>query len=301
MSTAPTTLAARLASGPPLVLDGATGTELERLGIRSTLPLWSAHALLEAPQSVLQVHRAYIEAGAEVLTANTFRTQRRALARGHHGERARELTGFAVDLARRALADVARPVWVVGSAPPLEDCFRPDLVPDDDALAREHAEHAAHLVAAGVDAILAETHHTVREATAATRAAGEAGAAVLVSFTCDARGRLLSGESLESAIAGVAPFGPLAVGVNCLPPAAVPRCLAALRACGLPFLVYANGGGSDAAGRFLAHEGEAPEAFAAHAHRWCEAGARAVGGCCGTTADHVECIAAVCSQRAAPR
>ncbi len=296
-----TRLADRLAAGPPLVLDGATGTELERLGIRATLPLWSAHALLEAPQAVLQVHRDYIRAGADLLTANSFRTQERTLARGHHGPRARELTAFAVDLARRALAGADHAVWVLGSAPPLEDCFRPDLVPDDDALAREHAAHAVHLAAAGVDAILAETHHTVREAVAAARAAREAGSDVLVSFVCDGEARLLSGEPLAEGLEAVTPLAPLALGVNCLAPAAVPPCLPLLRGREVPFLVYANLGAPDEDGRFVVSDGTLPEGFAEHAERWCEAGARIVGGCCGTTAEHIECVAAMRNRRAAGR
>ena len=63
--------------GGALILDGATGTELERAGLRTGLPLWSTHALLEAPEAVLRIHAAYLAAGAEILTANTFRTQRR--------------------------------------------------------------------------------------------------------------------------------------------------------------------------------------------------------------------------------
>ena len=59
----------RLAKGPPLLLDGATGTELERQGIPSELPLWSARAVIEAPQAVLAIHRAYVAAGAQALTA----------------------------------------------------------------------------------------------------------------------------------------------------------------------------------------------------------------------------------------
>jgi S-methylmethionine-dependent homocysteine/selenocysteine methylase len=295
-------LADRVAEGPPLVLDGATGTELERLGIRATLPLWSAHALLEAPQAVLQVHRAYVQAGADLLTANSFRTQERTLARGHLGARARELTAFAVDLARRALAGSERPVWVLGSAPPLEDCFRPDLVPADDALAREHGAHAANLVAAGVDAILAETHHTVREAVAAARAAREAGSEVLVSFVCDGAAQLLSGEPLADAVEALTPLGPLALGVNCLAPDAVEPCLPLLRDCGLPFLVYANLGAPPAEGGFVARDADTtPEAFAEHARRWYEAGARIVGGCCGTTAEHIECVAEVRTRCAAER
>ena len=117
-------LRARLLEARPLLLDGATGTELERRGSPTGLPLWSAHALLEDPGLVQRIHADYAAAGADVLTANTFRTQRRTLARGGVGERAAELTSTAVALARRAAAEASnrRPVFVVGSAPTLEEC-----------------------------------------------------------------------------------------------------------------------------------------------------------------------------------
>src|SRR5215510_8802405 len=126
-------LRARLRAGAPLLLDGALGTELERRGSSAALPLWSTHALLRDPALVQAVHADYVAAGAEVLTANTFRTQRRVLARAGIGKRARELTLLAVDLARRASEGArsgrgaGRRAFVVGSAPTLEDCYRPDL------------------------------------------------------------------------------------------------------------------------------------------------------------------------------
>ncbi len=284
-------LAQRLRTGPPLLLDGALGTELERAGIRSDLPLWSSHALLEAPQAVLAIHRAYAEAGAEILTADTFRTQRRCLERGGLGRRAAGLCAQAVALAREARRGVAHPVAVLGSAPPLEDCYRPDLVPDAAALAEEHAEHAAHLVAAGVDGILVETMNSTREALAALRAAREAGAEALVSFVADAQARLPSGERLARAAAAVAEAGALAVGVNCLPPAAVAPCLAVLCRLELPFGVYPNLGAPLPDGNFAWRDDVPPSVFADRAREWSDAGARFVGGCCGTTPEYVAAMA----------
>jgi S-methylmethionine-dependent homocysteine/selenocysteine methylase len=280
----------RLRQRPPLLLDGATGTELERRGVRSALPLWSALGLLEAPGVVRAIHADYVAAGADALTANTFRTQRRALARGGHGARAAELTRLAVELAHEAAAGAPRRVFVLGSAPTLEDCYRPDLVPDAAALAREHAEHARNLVAAGVDAILVETHNTVREAVAAVRAARDAGAPAWASFVCGEGARLLSGEALGAALDAVAALGPVAVGVNCLPPSAVPACLPVLRAAGLPFSAYANLGEPDDATGFRRREDCAPDEFAGLALAWADAGASAVGGCCGTTPAHVRAL-----------
>ncbi|HEY5657419.1 MAG TPA: homocysteine S-methyltransferase family protein [Myxococcota bacterium] len=288
-----TDLAGRLASGVPLLLDGATGTELERRGAVTTLPLWSAPALRDQPDLVEAIHADYVAAGADALTANTFRTQHRTLARGGWGDQAAALTKRAVALARNAAARAApgRRVFVLGSAPTLEDCYRPDLVPDAAALAREHREHAENLVAGGVDAILVETMNTIREAVAATRAAGEAGAALLVSFVCWKGTTLLSGEPLADALAAVGEYAPLALLVNCLPPSNVAPCLEVLAASGRAFGVYANLGEPDDVTGFSRSEDCTPDAYAAHAARWLEAGARIVGGCCGTTPEHVRAVA----------
>jgi S-methylmethionine-dependent homocysteine/selenocysteine methylase len=290
-ATAKSALRERLGAGPPLLLDGALGTELERLGVEVALPLWSTHALLRDPALVERVHADYVAAGAELLTANTFRTQRRVLSRAGIGQRAAELTRLAVDLARRAARGAASRIFVVGSAPPLEDCYRPDLVPDARALAREHAEHAAHLAAAGADAILIETMNTGREAVAASRAARDVGLPFFVSFICWEGARLLGGEPLSLALAAAAVERPEALLVNCLPVSNVAACLSALRATGLPFGAYANLGApgvTSGAGRTEYH---AADAFAAHASGWIEAGARIVGGCCGTTPGHTLAIA----------
>jgi S-methylmethionine-dependent homocysteine/selenocysteine methylase len=281
-------LAAAARRAPPLVLDGALGTELERRGVSTGLPLWSARALWEAPDVVRAIHADAVRAGAEALTADTFRTQRRTLARAGRGERAAELTRLAVALARDA---AGRATYVLGSVAPLEDCYRPDLVPAEDALAREHAEHAEHLAGAGADALWIETMNTVREAAAAARAASATGLPFAASFVCDARARLLSGEPLAAALDAVAGARPLAVSVNCLAPGALPANLKVLAASGLPFGVYPNLGVPDPVRGFAPSDDLGPEAFGAEARRWIAAGAAFVGGCCGTRAEHVAALA----------
>lgn len=278
-----------------LLLDGATGTELERRGVRTTLPLWSAHALLEAPETLAAVHRAYVQAGADALTACTFRTQRRTLARAGLGERAAELTALAVELARQQTRNATRPVLVFGSIAPLEDCWQPGLAPEDAALAREHAEHAAHLAAAGVDALLVETQGSIREALAAVAAATATGLPVIISFCCGAEAHLLSGERLAHALDAVLPLAPDAVAVNCLPPDRVAACLPLLSQTGLPFGVYANLGAPGSSPDAPREYARTPDEYTAHALSWLAAGASLVGGCCGTEPAHVRALATAIS------
>jgi S-methylmethionine-dependent homocysteine/selenocysteine methylase len=180
---------------------------------------------------------------------------------------------------------------VLGSAAPLEDCYRPDLVPDAASLAREHAEHAGHLAAAGADAILVETMNSVREAEAAARAARATGLPFLASFVCGEGALLLSGEPLRAGLEAVAAHGPLAVGVNCVAPSRVAACLPELARAGLPFCVYANLGSPDPVRGFAPSADCAPAAYAGEAERWVAAGAAVVGGCCGTGPAHVAALA----------
>jgi len=268
------------------------------------LPLWTSRALLDAPGVVERIHRRYTEAGAEILTAGTFRTQRRTLASAGLPDLAEELTRTAVALARRAAAGVnaaahTGPPLVAGSASPLEDCYRPDLAPARAVLEQEHREHAQHLDAAGVDLILVETMNSAIEARAAAEAAAETGLPFLVSFACREgsgetgrreNGALLSGEPLSTGIEAVRDRGPLAVLVNCTPPSALDACLATLGESGLPFGCYPNLGAPRADG--LPSEPQSPEAFATLATGWVARGAALVGGCCGTGPEHVRALAA---------
>ncbi len=281
-----------------LLLDGALGTELDRRGFVLDPEIWSASALLSRPELVEEIHNDYADAGAELLTANSFRTHRRNLARIGLGDRARELTALAVELARNAALKADHPVWIAGSQAPLEDCYTPSAVPEDDALRREHAELAENLAEAGADGILAETQNTIREAVAATKAAAETGLPVLVSFVLGPDGRLLSGETLTEAAAAVLAFEPLAMLVNCLPAAVVPGALDELKqvAGSAPIGVYANVGCPVGGQTWKTTPLEHPKAYADEAEKWMRAGARLIGGCCGTTPEHIREIANLLKQ-----
>jgi len=278
------------------------GTELQRRDADTSLPLWSARPLLRDPELVWTVHGDEVAAGADVLTANTFRTHARSLGKSGLAERSGELTARAVRLAHQAAAAPGREVFVAGSLSPLEDCYRPDLIPDDAALAREHGAQARFLAEAGVDLILAETHNTIREAAAALSAAKAAGAPVILSLVTDGEGKLLSGETLEDAARALLPLAPDALGINCVPAARLAGDLARLAAAapGVPLAAYANLGlPADDKGWAFTEE-LSGEGYAEHARAWLALGARIVGGCCGTTAHHTRALRRLLSEPAAP-
>jgi len=281
----------RLLNGPPLLLDGGLGSELDRRGVDVSLPLWSARAVIEAPEVLLEVHREYAAAGADIITADTFRTQRRTLDKAGVAQEAADLTAVAVHLARAAVAAAAAPAFVAGSMGPLEDCYRPDLVPDAEALDREHAEMARSLAGAGVDLIIVETINTGREAVAAARAAVATELPVLVSLVCDARGNMLSGEDPGRVAVSLANVGVAGVLINCAP---APDLLRALRrvveAVDLPTGGYGNVGHADEEGGWVNTDAVEPKAYARHAATWLDAGARIIGSCCGTTPAHTKAL-----------
>lgn len=284
----------RLSQPGRLILDGATGTELNRRGVDTGLPLWSANALMsEEGMRVLQtVHEDYLRAGADILTTNTFRTHRRALAPSGNADRALDLTRRAVDIARAAIAAVPadRPRFVAGSISTLEDCYRPDLVPTDDQLRAEHSERVHHLLECGIDVFLIETINTIREASIIAKLATITGTPVIVSFVCDREGKLLSGESLTDAARELLPLGICAIGVNCGPTPNLAKPLSELQAAcpqDFPLIAYGNIGYADDEVGWVNTDAEKPSAYCEHAQHW---PVKIVGGCCGTTPSHIAAL-----------
>lgn len=298
------------------------GTELQRRGAAVALPLWSAQALLDSPDLVLQIHCEYVEAGADVLTANTFRTQRRTLEKvGKDRSAARRLTTRAVQLALEAAraagqrvasrarspslslgeadrqGDSLRRVLVAGSIAPLEDCYRPDLSPgaSDD----EFLEMADWLMEAGSDLLLIETMNNLTEMRSAIRGAQRAGAEFWVSVnpSNDDPERLLSGESVSEALKIAYNEGASAFLVNCAAIEVIERATESLvEQAKIPLGCYANNGVPDETTGWRFDREVPPFAFADHAERMAAQGVAIIGGCCGTTPEHIRAIAEVVSK-----
>ena len=264
---------------------------MERRGISTRLPLWSGQALLDAPERIRDIHKEYARAGADVLTAATFRTTPRTLGKLGLAAEADRLTTLAVALVREGLdeAETGREHWIAGSIAPLEDCYRPDLAPPPDEAEREHADQAARLRHAGADFILLETMNNISEAVAAARGVKRCGLPFWVSFIAGDPGEILSGEPLESAVDAVEAEGPEAILVNCTPIDRLGGCLEALaRSTRLPRGCYPNLGAPnlpDATWRF--DDATTPERFASAASDWLRTGVQIIGGCCGTRPAHI--------------
>jgi S-methylmethionine-dependent homocysteine/selenocysteine methylase len=287
----PLTFLTALSQSRKLILDGATGTELNRRGVDTGLPLWSANALMNDHDAGLlqQIHEDYLRAGADIITTNTFRTHRRALAASGNANRSLELTRKAVEIARAAIANVTsdQRCFAAGSLSTLEDCYRPDLVPPEDQLRAEHSERVHHLVECGVDLILIETINTIREAVVMAKLAVISGTPVIVSFVCDREGKLLSGETLSQAADEMLGLGICAIGVNCGPTPELSKPLFELQAaCGkdFPLIAYGNIGYADEKVGWVNTDSENPRAYCEYAAHW---PAKIIGGCCGTTPEHI--------------
>lgn len=256
----------------PTILDGAIGTELLRLGHALDTPAWSARILVEDPEAIAELHRAYASAGATVHSACTFRVRRLANWR-RLAEAAASLTRSAVPAGHR----------VAGSIGPIEDCYR--RLTAGLTYERQHAE-LAEVLAPHVDLLLCETFPTPEEAVAATRAATATGREVWTSLTAGPWANLMTPDELRGTAERCLAVGATHVLVNCVSASQSTPFVRALA--GLPFGVYANVGAASEGMGFC----PAPDvaAFAAHAARWHAMGARILGGCCGTSPAHIRAI-----------
>ena len=282
-----------------VILDGGMGSELIRRGAGDARGLWSARALLEAPESVLEVHRDYMAVGAEIIITNTYSTIPSYLGKIGMAERWLEMTELAGSLARSAVEGAPGEARVAGSLPPLSESYRPDMVPPD-AEARSLYGQMVEALDPYVDLFICETMSSAREArNAASMARRHSAKPVYVSWTLtEAAGAgLRSGETVAEALDEVADLAPDALLFNCTSPQAIAGGLAQLAdLTDSPLGAYPN--------RFNVPDGWtldgdaqtelrelSVEAFVNHALQWRELGASLIGGCCGIGPKHIAAAA----------
>lgn len=283
----PADILSRLCLPVPLVCDGAIGTYLQARGLPAGTPpeLWN----IEQPDEVRALHRAYLEAGSQILTTNTFSGNRLRMPDMLGGHPRADLVRRGVELAREVAGDS---VWVAASMGPTGRLLEPYGDLSCDLAEEAYAEQAQIMAEAGADIILVETMSDVLEARAALLGAQRATRLpVFVTFAFDEAGRTMMGSPASEISREMQALGAAAVGANCgAGPGAVLVALTQMaRATSLPLIGQPNAG----VPRLEAGEtvwDSTPDEFAEHARRLIDIGARVIGACCGSTPAHILAI-----------
>ncbi len=268
----------------PLVIDGAVGTMIYSKGV--FLNTCFDELCLVRPDLVTEIHAEYVAAGADVIETNTFAANRVKLAGHGLADKVVEINHKAAEL---ALAVAGDDVFVAGSVGPclaIEQMWQPE---NADSIRDAFAEQVAALAAGGVHLVLLETFGHLEELLLAAQVARGSGLPVFASFTVDEDGETAMGQPLEHFVSALDASSDVdGIGINCgVGPAHAYEALErALALTDKPFVVMPNAGlPREVDGRMLYLT--SPEYFTSYAKRFIELGARAVGGCCGTTPEHI--------------
>jgi len=290
-----------------LVLDGAMGTMLQSRDLGpddfggTEFEGCNEHLVMTRPDVILDVHRAYLEAGADIIETDTFSGTPVVLTEYDLAERARELNRRAAELAVQAVAELSpadHPRFVAGSMGPTNKAISVTGGITFEELSAGFTEQARGLLEGGVDLFAVETCQDTRNTKAALMAVEsvclEAGVTrpVIVSGTIELNGAMLGGQTAEAFVASIEHARPLAIGLNC---ATGPefmtdhlRSVHEMASCAVS--CYPNAGLPDEDGLYS----ETPESLAAKLERFTDAGwLNFVGGCCGTTEKHITALAAM--------
>ena len=297
----------RLSQGDIIILDGATATEVEKRGVPLHDLTWSAASLLSHPDVVREVHRVYIEAGADIITTNTYASNRNVLDPAGMGADVRRLNALAVQLAREARdqAAASRPVYIAGSISTentsASSYFGRGILnfqlPNEQQARANYREHAEIMAEAGAELFVLEMMRDIPQTTYALEAALSTGLPVWVGFStwtfADGSRVLLQdspddGPTLAEALAAIIPLGPSVISVMHTTAHETKPALAELRRRWQgPTGAYPNSSGTVEADRWDLEDTESPETLLAAAREWVSMGVQIIGGCCGIGPEHI--------------
>lgn len=289
--------------GSTKILDSGMGKTLSMKGVDVPNTIWSANALLVAPDVVQEIHSENIQAGADIITTNSYGIILSDLKKEGLADRFDELNLLAGEIAQQASKDSERKILVAGSLPPQNGSYRPDRVLDGPLLI-ELYNRQMHLLEPYVDFFLFETMSSLNEAQAALKAAHNFSKPVMIGLTLDDNesNRLRSGESLADCIELLISFAPLGILANCCLPERITDAMASLVGSGAPYVGgYGNAfscvpkdwlldGTKSTDGSLQMRDDLTPSFYADFAMNWLDQGANIVGGCCGTTAQYIHSI-----------
>jgi 5-methyltetrahydrofolate--homocysteine methyltransferase len=289
----------RLSEGGVLVADGSSGTALQSRGMAPGA--LAEEYVVDGPDRILELHADYVRAGADIILTCTFSGNGIRLRDSKVADRVTEVNREAARLARRAAEEVDRTVFVAGSMGPTGQLMQPYGPLSASDVGEAFAEQAAALAEGGVDLLVLETFFAIDEATAAVEAVQTVSDLPLVcSFSYDRGLYTMMGVSPSQMAEAIAGLGVAAIGANCGTTLSnmekIVRELRSLET-GLPIWSKPN------AGVPAGHPPRYPvlaEEMGEFASRLVEAGARIVGGCCGSFPDHVRSIAEVLKDQDVP-
>lgn len=282
-----------------LILDGAMGTMLQRKGLQGNSESFN----LTNPETIGEIHNEYIEAGADIITANSFSANSISQSEYNLSEKAGQMAEAAARIARKAADEAPRKVWVAGSVGPTskslslaqninDPIFRPYSF---DGMAEAFEVQIRGLVKGGVDLLLFETCFDALNTKAALYAIGHIPEAsdipIMISASMsDRSGRTLTGQTMEAFYRSVQHCSPLSFGLNCSLGAEemIPLIaeVASFAACAVS--CYPNAGLPNEMGEY----DETPSQMAESVRKMALAGSvNIVGGCCGTTPEHIKAVA----------
>ena len=278
-----------LAEDAVLLADGATGTNYQEMGIEPGVA--PEEWVFDAPDRVVELHRRFAEAGSDLVLTCSFGATTPRLADGPLAGRTAELNARAAELAREAVGDDR---LVAGSLGPTGQLVEPYGVLTREVCVEAYAEQAQALAEGGVDLLVLETFFALEEALWAIEGAQSVTDLPLVaSFSFDQGTHTMMGVSPTDVVAAVEPLGVAALGANCGrsladTDAIVTELLAV--APGIPLWIKPNAGVPHVVGDAVVYEA-GPEDLAAHVRAYADRGVRVVGGCCGSTPEHIAAIA----------
>lgn len=276
----------------PLILDGATGTQLQKRGFDGAdcTEAW----VLEHPETILEIQRSYVDSGSRILYTPTFGANRVKLEAHGYFNKVRDFNLRLAALSRQATEGKA---YVAGDLAPTGLFLYPLGDTSFEELVEIYTEQAAALEEAGVDLFVIETMMTVAEARSALLAVRSVSEKpVFVSFTCDERGRTLTGSDVAAALQILQGMGADAFGLNCsVGPEEMSAQLRRLhRIARVPLLAKPNAGTPEVVDGKTVYDCP-PERFAACLPDMANSGVAIYGGCCGTEAGHIRAIAEGCA------
>ncbi len=284
----------------PLVADGAMGTQLYANGVLFTTNY--DELCLSRPELVKRIHGEYLKSGAQIIESNTFGANRFRLQRFGFAERVREINIAGVSLAHQAVSEASQRAFVAGAIGPTGLNLKSLPAEEKDAIRAAFVEQTEGMVAGRhkPDVIAIETMRhpdEVQLAMSAVRSVTDLPLMVMVSY--DAFGTMADGTSPERMAELLAQWGADVIGVNCGDgPAGVYENIDKMRHVGLPLVAMPNAGlprRLDGRMVYMA----TPEYFGVYAKRLIKLGVRVVGGCCGTTPDHIRELVGSVKMRAA--